>query len=439
MFLAILLGPGDVHASAPSTLRIGLIDRFNNRPAIAINNTSLIFHGHGDAAFFQSPAGFTVRPYGSRYAALYDGSGRIWVSDFMLLYDGYALDMVTIDGISFRGGIEFARLGSGVTAVNWVSMEEYLFSVVPSEMPATWHLEALKAQAVAARTYALYTMERSIHTGFDLCNTVCCQVYHGVEWEHENSTNAVLATAGLALYFGGELIEAVYSASSGGFTENSENVWLEARPYLRGVPDPFEFEPVMWTRTFKLAELTNLLAQNNRNIGSATGMAVSSITPFGRVERLIIHGTAGQTVLEREEIRTFFSPAYYGSLQSRIFTLGGVGHVMPPLPPPVPAPLSNVAISDGQSVQNVAAVGLYGIAAQGSPTAISSPVVYGAVAAVNLPQTDLTSVSGQTVVIAGRGFGHGVGMSQRGAEGMARRGHNFREILTHFYTGTTIE
>ena len=219
LFITIVIGLGNVtvYASAFLPLRIGLIDRFGNRQVIEINNTSVMLHGHDGSVFLESYSGFTMRPYGGRYVALYDGTGRIRVSDSILLYDGYSgtyAGTITLEGAAFRGGIEFARTSGGITAINLVSVEDYLKSVVPSEMPATWHLEALKAQSVAARTYALFIREHSTHIGFELCNTVCCQVYRGVEWEHENSTFAVLATAGLVLRFNGALIEAVYSASS---------------------------------------------------------------------------------------------------------------------------------------------------------------------------------------------------------------------------------
>jgi len=403
-------------------LRIGLAERFSARASIDLRNTA-IFYGHN---YLQSTSGgFTVRPYGSHQAALYDGSLRVRVLDASTqVRDAYG-GFIWLEGIAYRGAVEFIRTGGhSITAVNILSIEEYLFSVVPSEMPASWHIEALKAQSVAARTYALHALERgSTHVGFDLCDRVHCQVYRGVEWEHENSTQAVLATAGLAAYFAGELIDAVYFASSGGFTENSENVWLEARPYLRSMPDPHEFEPVIWTRAFSLVELTSLLAQNNHHIGSATGMTIGSTHPSGRVESLVIHGATGQVVLTREEIRTFFSPSPDGSLHSRNFVIGG-GHIMPS---------ANVSIFDGLQTFEVLPHGLYGVDSQRTPMIMGDFSIFG----TNAHQP--VTASGDTIMLSGSGFGHGVGMSQRGAEGMARRGYTFREILAHFYTGITIE
>ena len=420
LFIGIFLLNGyAAYAFSPQEpLRVGLVSRFSNRQSIFVDNTMIVLQGQ----FFYSYSGFTVRAYGSGHINLYGSSGRISTSDSLVIYDGAGSGMVSLDGREYRGGVEFSRLsGSGITAINLVSMEEYLLSVVPSEMPASWHLEALKAQAVAARTYALRTVRNSVHTGFDLCDGVHCQVYNGAGWEHENSSAAVMATAGLALFFNGELIDAVYSASSGGFTENSENVWLEARPYLRSVSDYHEFEPVIWTRSFTLAEITFLASQSGRNIGMATGVSISGFHDSGRVEQLIIHGTTGQIFLEKEEIRTFFARSEGGSLQSRIFTFGE--------PPAGQTGTDAVYVFDGQQLINTALSDIYVLTPEG---------VFAYQAEPQPPSARQLTASGNIITMHGRGFGHGVGLSQRGAEGMARRGYDFRRILTHFYTGVTI-
>jgi len=433
LILLIIATPIHTVQARPTHLRVGLIERFNNRPSINISNTTILF-GH---EFLHASSGFTVRPDGGSQMALYDGGQRLRTfGEDVQIFGADPDALIHLDGVAYRGAVSFIRPGSGVTAVNVVSIEEYLFSVVPSEMPATWHPEALKAQSVAARTYAFHTLARgNAHTGFDLCDLICCQVYRGVSWEHESSTQAVLATAGLAAFFNGQLIEAVYFASSGGVTENSENVWIEARPYLRSVSDPHEFEPVVWQRTFTLSEITRLLTQNNRNIGTATGVAIRGVHPSGRVESLVIQGTGGQVVLEQEAIRTFFSQSEEGSLRSRNFTLGGS---------PMPTPLNNVTVFDGSQVLEMSPLNLHGVDAQGNPVILGTfsatngltTAVYGG---TGIAQQPVMTSSGDVVVITGRGFGHGVGMSQRGAEGMARRGYTFRQILTHFYTGITIE
>ncbi|MCL2397298.1 MAG: SpoIID/LytB domain-containing protein, partial [Defluviitaleaceae bacterium] len=124
----------------------------------------------------------------------------------------------------YRGAIELARFtGSRLTAVNVLALEEYLLSVVPAEMPPSWHMEALMAQAVAARTFAVHRMGSMAGRGYDVCDTTMSQVYVGVSNEHPNTTQAVNATQGIMILHNNTPIEAVYSSSSGGFTEYSEN------------------------------------------------------------------------------------------------------------------------------------------------------------------------------------------------------------------------
>ena len=411
-FFATLITPIQTYAR-PTHLRVGLVGRFNGSASITVSNTNITY----PSGVLNSPDGFIFRPYSTDQIAIYNGDDRLRVLSAPLLISD-AGNVITLDGHSYRGTIEIARLsGTGLTAINIVSLEEYLLSVVPSEMPATWHAEALKAQAVAARTYALYMIAGgSTHTDFDLCDRVCCQVYQGAGVEHENSSNAVRATTGLAAYFNGQLIEAVYFASSGGATENSENVWRNAVPYLVSVPDPHEFEPVLWTRTFTLNEISDLLTQNRQGfVGAATGVSIGSVLPSGRIESLIIQGTDGQIVLEREAVRTFFAPSANGSLMSRSFTINGVS-----------SPIAQeVSIFDGSQTITTQAAGLYII--NGNRELDLIP-----------PQTG-TASTGDSITLTGRGFGHGVGMSQRGAEGMARQGYNFRQILSHFYRGITIQ
>ena len=417
LFIAILLSPMQTVAR-PTHIRVGLVSRFNGSSAITVNNTDIMY----PFGVLNSPSGFVLRPYSANHVVLYcGGGGRLRVFDgAMQISDAFG-GMMLLNGHPYRGTVEFARLGgAGLTAINILPLEEYLFSVVPSEMPSTWHMEALKAQAVAARTYALDIITRgSSHTGFDLCDRTCCQVYRGAERERERTTSAVLATSGMAAFFNGQLIEAVYFASSGGFTENSENVWGAAKPYLVSVADPHEFEPVIWSRSFTLNEITHLLTLNGHGfVGTATSVSIGNVFPSGRVENLIIQGTSGQVILERENIRTFFSQSTEGSLKSRNFVISGGAagsHTV-----------NEISITDGWQTLTTQASGLYIIDAHGHTRRISA-------------ESNVNSAAGDTIVMTGRGFGHGVGMSQRGAEGMARRGYTFREILTHFYTGITIE
>ena len=138
------------------------------------------------------------------------------------------------EGRPYRGSFTVFRRGDGVTVVNRVPLEDYLIGVVPRELPPDLfpELEALKAQALAARTYALTPRPAYTGRGYDLCAGPACQVYGGVAAERPLSTAAVRETAAEALFHDGRLIDALYTAACGGYTENAENVFSTPTPYL---------------------------------------------------------------------------------------------------------------------------------------------------------------------------------------------------------------
>ena len=352
----------------------------------------------------------------------------------------------------YRGIIEFARFsGNLLTAVNVINIEEYLLSVVPAEMPASWHLEALKAQAVAARTYTVFRMGSLAQRGYDLCDTTFSQVYLGVSSEHPNTTQAVNATRGIMIFYNGEPIEAVYFSSSGGFTDNSENVWVAAVPYLRAVAEIHEPSALQWTRSITLTQINGLLNANNVNIGNATGIQLG-ISANGRVQELTITGATGQHTLRSESIRQFFSP----SLESRNFTIAGGMSVQGTASAPQAQQGLRAYIQAAHSLSDENLTGLQVQGQFGQTSLIQSDIsVQTAGRVVNLQNTtsqpnipnrpqignDIiisTASTEYSIELVGRGWGHGVGMSQHGAHGMAQRGHDFRQILQHYYTGVEI-
>lgn len=140
------------------------------------------------------------------------------------------------EGRPYRGAFTVFRRGAGVTVVNRLPLEDYLLGVVPRELPPDLfpESEALKAQALAARTYALRPRDAYRERGYDLCSGPACQVYGGAAAERPLSTRAVRETAGEAIYHDGALIDALYTAACGGHTENAENIFTNPTPYLVG-------------------------------------------------------------------------------------------------------------------------------------------------------------------------------------------------------------
>lgn len=203
----------------------------------------------------------------------------------------------------FRGRILVVPTDKGLTAVNWVDLEEYLYSVIGGEMDASWPLEALKAQAIAARSYALYEREKQRNNPvYDLGDTPDrWQIYKGVNSESRNTYAAVDATAGKVLTYNNRIILSVFHACSGGHTENVEDVWGNSLPYLRAVQDYDQnISECNWVKTFTPGEVSARIS----GVGNVTQMIPEAYSPYRSVKSLKIIGNRGTKVLRGEEVRT---------------------------------------------------------------------------------------------------------------------------------------
>ncbi len=201
----------------------------------------------------------------------------------------------------YRGRTRVVPTAKGLAAVNYVNLEQYLYSVIGGEMFPNWPQEALKAQAVVARSYALYQRERSANGVYDVGNTVAWQVYRGIADETATTQAAVNATAGQVLIHKGRIIEAVFHSASGGHTENVENVWLNPLPYLRGVPDFDQGTPEFeWVKKVSRAELSALIS----GVGNIISMEPERTTPQGRVISMRVVGDAGTRTISGDALRS---------------------------------------------------------------------------------------------------------------------------------------
>lgn len=210
--------------------------------------------------------------------------------------DGY----VFIGDQWYRGRTLVVPTSGGITAVNYVELEHYLYSVVGAEMPTSWSPEALKSQAVAARSYALYKRQHNANPIFDVGDTTTWQVYSGLEKEAPSTRAAVDATKGQVLTYQGEIIDAVFHACAGGHTENVEDVWSSPLPYLRGVPSPdSDFPACQWSPvTFTAQEISERLGYE----GTISTLEVQR-HPYGRVINVIVDGTDGVMTIEGDDVR----------------------------------------------------------------------------------------------------------------------------------------
>ena len=224
---------------------------------------------------------------------------------------------------AYYGDFQFARLtGENLTVVNYIGIEDYTKGVLPNEMASDWPIEALKAQAVVARTYALANMNKFRSYGFDLSNDTSSQVYRGLRSATEKTDRAVTETAGEYVRYEGQLCTVYYFAADGGATEDSENVWTEsAVPYLRGVKDPYEADIEFYCKSWRLTVPKD-------EVGEVT----TTYTPIGNVLSVNVNGKT----YSKDNVRSFLRNLG-ASYTSRHFTVsesgdnyvihgGGYGH-----------------------------------------------------------------------------------------------------------------
>jgi len=337
----------------------------------------------------------------------------------------------------YRGRLQLLVRGGQVQVVNHLGIETYLTSVVGSEMPHKWPLPALQAQAVAARTYAL--RQRGKAGDFDVKATVSSQVYRGVESETPSTIEAVESTRSLVLVHAGRLINAVFHSSSGGATEPSGEVWRNQLPYLVSVADHDQHSPVhRWNKRFDNDELRDLF----REIGGVKRLQVLKTSSTGRVRTARVQGPHGSLVLTGRELRKRLG------LKSTMVQFELINGSVGSSTASSTAPTQTVS----QSVSRAAPplIGLWQDSASGPDTTPSKssrlasllpppppPLPQLNPSAFNRPRLDVRE--GELVLEArGQGFGHGVGMSQWGAHGLALQGADFRQILLHYYRGAEI-
>lgn len=275
-------------------------------------------------------------------------SNRIWLEP---TGDG----VVWIGDNWYRGRVLLVKEGNGVSAINYVDMEEYLYSVVGAEAVASWPQEALKAQAVAARSYALHQRNNSRNALYDLDSTTKTQVYKGLSSEYTTTHQAVKATANQVMTYNGQVILAVFHSSSGGHTENVEDIWSSSLPYLRGVVDYDQTSPVFsWNKTVNPSQISRAVG----GIGNIRSMVPEKTTPQGRIVSMRVVGDSSSRSVKGADLRQALD------LRSTLFRM---------------------------------------------------------------------SLGNGGVQVSGRGFGHGIGMSQWGTYYLARNGINYQQILAHYY------
>lgn len=307
--------------------------------------------------------------------------------------------------------------------VNAVNLENYIYSVVASEMGSSFEPEALKAQAVAARSYAYSNMNKFIHEGFNLSSDIYSQIYNGSKNVNSKIKAAVDATKGLYAKYKGQVINATYSSSNGGVIASSDDVWGNPFPYLVAKYDPFSMNTpnVNWSYEISKDNLDNLIASitNKKNFNSIELIKNN----LGRVETVNVVYADGKSEISANKFRTLLGST---NLKSTLFDIKGSTNKN----------LNLVSINGGGKDGKAVDI----IVLDDEPTNVNpGPLKFEDVKKNNA--TIVTSISGANskFTFYGKGFGHGVGLSQFGANEMAKKGMDFLSIIDFYFPGTEVE
>ena len=343
-------------------------------------------------------------------------------------------------GFRYRGGFQYARRdGAFLTIVNMVAVEDYIKGILPNEMGNAWPIEALKAQACCARSYAMSTINRHNANGFDLCVTEHCQVYRGRNATNERTDQAVDETSGMYVTYNGTICQTFYASSNGGASESVENVWNDPLPYLRGVIDPYEADIAdsvsnyRWTITFTPAQITERLRSRGYNCATVVGIAVTQLTPTGNVLSITITDSNGRKwqFSKRAELIVALG------VPTQRFSIGGTGTGFDAIYANDPAQ----ELAPGSQYYAIGSSGETVTVQRGSMYAITGT---GSIVAVEGESGTASGGGGTGLVngvftIRGTGRGHLVGMSQWGAYSMARyHNKNYVEIIKFYFTGVDV-
>jgi len=292
-----------------------------------------------------------------------------------------------------------------------------LYGVLNSEMGYHNPSEALKAQAVTARSFAVSNREKHESEGFNLCADVHCQVYKGYSDEYKDTNRAVDDTLNLTLIYGGKPVSGYYFKNSGGHTLSAEEVWGGKMPYLIGVKDDYSPD-YTWNHSLSFQEARGRLEAAGHNIGTVKSVKITGRSLSGAVSSLEFQGTSGTVELKRENIRTVFGGT---NVRSLAFSFGS-GHA-------VVSDVIHVLGAYGK-IEKLRPKDVYVISANGLAKLADHD--YSA-------NESVEQVSAGPIVFHGVGYGHGVGMPQDSAIAMAKQGFSFEEILKYFYTGVEIQ
>lgn len=227
---------------------------------------------------------------------------------------------VQIDGKGYRGHLEVYPSGKGLLVVDEMLLEDYLVGLINCEISSQWPIEAVKAQAVVARTFALFQKQSRKNLLYHLESTVYDQVYGGSDIEDSRAARAVSETRGEVVEYSGKIIQAFFHSSCGGHTEASHNVWSVSLPYLRGVECTYcmQSPSVLWEQALSPKKIENQLRTAGYSVTALEAIKVLSRYPSGRIAKLEFVTATGNVVIPAVDFRKIMG---YGVIRSTDFEM----------------------------------------------------------------------------------------------------------------------
>lgn len=278
-------------------------------------------------------------------------------------------EFLYLNNAPYRGTLIVMRGKKGLAVVNDVPIEAYVAGIINNEISSKWHKDAVKAQAVIARTYALHQKKKRSSEPYHVEGTVMGQVYNGASSEDAASFDAVRSTDGEMLFHDRAPALTVYHSNAGGRTDSAKEIWRSHHPYLVSVASEYDSKDAKFRWEFEITAtaLSSALGKAGYSIGEPASISVEAKTAAGRAKAVVIEDAKGASMrIGAEDLRKALG---YAVVKSAMFEV---------------------------------------------------------------------SAGGGLFVFKGRGAGHGVGLSQWGAKGMAEAGYSYKEILNHYYPGTEL-
>lgn len=412
--------------------------------------------------------------------------------------DDSLIQLVERSGRKYRGDFEISRYNGQLAVVNEVQLEQYLYSVVAAEMSSSWPQEALKAQAVAARSYALYNASLNKFKVAGLVDTTLSQVYNGAASEVDSIIQAVDSTAGEVLMSDGRVVEGIFSSNSGGVTADSSEAWNSINPVYSSVPsqedEVAQASLKSWYHVLLSSGATGYVREDNTTFtGGTTAAGLKKLTvttssvmvrPLPLIQSNVdpvakLNPGDQAIVLDKVDESSAYS-WIRGPYSSDELLKSLKGKITTEIASPIrsleitqrgPSGRATQIKANGQILDfkypdairsalnglpstlfDIAATGRYTVQSAGGTTATgtasSGTTVMTASGAKTLTAGNLVVMDGNGTarvidqtnefLFVGKGYGHGIGMSQWGAKGMADAGNDYRQILQHYYHNVTI-